>query len=254
VFSVLSSLIVMSNSSESNFSTSSFSSHPKPIAIKPATAHTATVIFLHGLGDSGAGWYDGMKIVQELENQHIKFILPSASTQRVTLNGGMMMPSWYDIKSLDRNSKDREDVKGVDEAKLYVQHLVENEEKSGIPTDRIIVGGFSQGASIALDFSYHYTKKLAGALCLSGYIPVNQRFASLVNKANINTPALVCHGTDDELIPIVVADMAVKLLKDVGISVEMNKYPGLPHSASDEELMDVAQWIHKQLPPNPSKI
>ena len=70
------------------------------IVIQPSKPHTATVLFLHGLGDTGYGWQDAFEAIKHLL-PYTKFILPSAPMQPVTLNMGMTMPSWFDIRSLN---------------------------------------------------------------------------------------------------------------------------------------------------------
>ena len=60
----------------------------------------------------------------------------------MTINGGMRMRAWYDIKSLDFES--RADLEGVKESAAQVEALIEAQIESGIPSERIVLAGFSQ--------------------------------------------------------------------------------------------------------------
>jgi lysophospholipase I len=71
-----------------------------PLVFPATAAHTATVIFLHGLGDTGHGWefaVENWRRRQRLDE--VKFILPHAPRIPITVNRGMRMPGWYDIVS-----------------------------------------------------------------------------------------------------------------------------------------------------------
>ena len=124
----------------------------KTYTIDPMEDHTASIIFFHGLGDSGAGWLDAMEMLAPAL-PFAKFILPTAPIMPVTLNFGMSMPAWYDIISLNREGK--VDEKGILTSKLVVDEFVEKEIANGIPANRIVVGGFSQGGAISL-FGYFF--------------------------------------------------------------------------------------------------
>ena len=132
---------------------------PKPIANK------ATVIFLHGLGDSGAGWADAAEMWQQ-SLPHIKFILPHAPVMPITLNGGMPMPGWHDIQSLD--SIDAENFKGLEGTIGSISGIIDDEIKAGTEAERIVLGGFSQGAATAVMTGFQFHKKLAGVVGMSG--------------------------------------------------------------------------------------
>jgi predicted esterase len=139
--------------------------------------HTATIFFLHGLGDCGESW---MPVGQMFAAAHpnIKWVFPDAPIQAVTLNSGMRMPAWYDIKSLE--SKEHQDEQGLYKTVKSVENLVNLEIAAGIPSDRIIVGGFSQGAAVALLTSVMSTIKLGGIIGLSGYLPLDHMVDSVL--------------------------------------------------------------------------
>ena len=138
------------------------------VEINPSTTPDACVIWLHGLGDSGHGF---APIVPELklpESMAVKFLFPHAPERPVTINGGMRMRAWYDIKSLDFES--RADLEGVKESAAQVEALIEAQIESGIPSGRIVLAGFSQGGVIALHLAPRYANKFAGVIALSTYM------------------------------------------------------------------------------------
>ena len=117
----------------------------------------------------------------------------------VTLNGGFPMPSWFDLYSLD--STGRVDEHGIERAKTLVHELINNEEKAGIPSNRILLGGFSQGGALALYSGLTYSKPLAGILALSCWLPLHEKL-SWAGSPNVNTPVLQCHGDADHIVRI----------------------------------------------------
>lgn len=213
--------------------------------VKPKAAHTATMIFLHGLGDSGHGWRDACEYWAR-SAPHVKFVCPHAAPAPVTLNGGMRMPSWHDIKSLEKI--DAEDYKGLPESRQLIEALLEREIEAGIPSDRIVVGGFSQGAAMSSVTTYQFSKKLAGMVALSGYLPFNGQFKTVIAAANAQTPALVCHGTADGVVNFKAGVNLYETLRDAGVPVEMKTYKGMGHSACQEELADVGAFLAKVIP------
>jgi predicted esterase len=142
-----------------------------PVITVPSVAkHTATVIFLHGLGDSGAGWSDVGKMFNRT-HPHIKWIFPHAPAIKITVNGGMKMPGWYDIVSLDRIEA-KQDKLGLSNSRDQINELLEHEISLGIPSSKIVLGGFSQGAAMSLLTGLSCQWKLGGIVALSGYLPL----------------------------------------------------------------------------------
>eukprot|EP00128_Syssomonas_multiformis_P018896 Colp12_sorted_trinity150504_noHs@8482 len=214
-----------------------------PEVVGPSSKHSATVIFLHGLGDSGRGWSPVCRMIAE---PHIKYICPHAPTAAVTLNMGMRMPSWYDIKGLNANAP--EDMIGVTQSSTYVKTLIEEEIKAGIPAERIIVGGFSQGGAVALYTGFTSERKLGGIIALSTYMPLRQSFQELP-ATNKDTPVLMCHGDDDQVVAYSWGKLSAELLLKLGSKLTFKTYPDLQHGADPEELKDIKKFIAERLPP-----
>ncbi|KAM9959488.1 hypothetical protein ACTFIR_000565 [Dictyostelium discoideum] len=213
---------------------------------KEITTHSATVIFSHGLGDSGAGWIDVMEEIQSRNNGHIRFICPNAPVQAVTLNGGFKMPSWYDIKSL--SSRGDEDPAQVDESKNIIETIIKHEmEEEKIPAERIIIGGFSQGAALSLYTFYSQTEtKLGGCIALSGYLPLATKFVAI--SLNKEQPLLMIHGDCDQVVRHQWGKLSFDHLKTQGINGEFITLQGLGHHSSPEEIDSMTKFISKTLP------
>ena len=215
------------------------------VSIKPTTKHTASVIFLHGLGDSGHGWREvGQLLGPALP--HIKWIFPHSPERSITVNGGARMPGWYDIISLER-IVGQEDEVGMLESKSLIQELIDAELDLGIPNTRIIVGGFSQGAAMSLLTGLGSKIKLGGLAVLSGYLPLGPKLASWQESANKETPIFMAHGSAD---PVVLysngKDSADRLIKS-GYQVDFKTYSGMGHSSCNEELSDLVSFLKNRL-------
>lgn len=213
-----------------------------PVVIAATEKHTATLIFLHGLGDTGHGWASA---IGEIRQPFIKVICPTANTIPVTLNAGFRMPSWFDLLTLD--SSGPEDTDGIKNACKLIHSMVDNEVKAGIPPNRILLGGFSQGGALALYSALTYPQKLAGVVCLSCWLPLHKTFPDSL-KAPSDLPVLQCHGDFDAVVPYKWGQMTASLLKVFLNTTEFKTYKGLSHSSSDAEFQDVKKFVEKVLP------
>ncbi|BFZ58556.1 hypothetical protein PYCC9005_005619 [Savitreella phatthalungensis] len=213
-----------------------------PLVIPARAAHTVSVIFVHGLGDSGHGWsfFPELAAAQNRLAQ-VKWILPNAPIQPVTLNGGVPMPSWYDILSLDRINA-REDETGMLASVSYLHGLVDKEVDDG---KKVVVAGFSQGSAMSLLAGLTYKRPLAGIVGLSGYLPLRQKAFGLRADANKNTPIWMGHGTADPVVNFEYGKQSADLLKENGHSVDFNAYRGLGHSADPKEIGELMSFIEK---------
>ena len=143
-----------------------------PVVLKARAIHTATMIFLHGLGDTGHGWAG---ILNTIRPDYLKIVCPTAPSIPVSLNNGFVMPAWYDIKDISSdNSAIREDMQGVENSTKVLQALIDIEAReltNAGGKSRLMIGGFSQGGAIALNAILRSKDKLAGCAALSTYIP-----------------------------------------------------------------------------------
>lgn len=214
------------------------------LVINPSSAHSATVIFLHGLGDSGHGWAPVMRILAKAL-PFVKFILPHAPQQPVSLNGGMRMPSWYDIYSLDEFDG-REDEVGLVKSKKEINDIIESEVKSGLPESRIVLGGFSQGGVVSIFSALTGTYNLAGLISLSAYLPIRKSFASHMNPALKSLPIFMGHGTADYVVQYKWGKDSYGWLKGSGCTnVTFKSYENMQHSCNDFEIEDVREFLER---------
>jgi len=139
----------------------------RPVILKPRIKQTASMIFLHGLGDTGHGWAG---LLNTIRPDHLKVICPTAPVIPITLNLGFRMPAWFDIESLE-NLEEEPDIAGLQRSAQLVYKHIEGEIRFGIPSDKIIIGGFSQGAALALYCAMHFPKPLGGCVALSTFLP-----------------------------------------------------------------------------------
>uniref|UniRef100_A0A1B6GVW1 palmitoyl-protein hydrolase n=1 Tax=Cuerna arida TaxID=1464854 RepID=A0A1B6GVW1_9HEMI len=214
-----------------------------PVVIAATAKQTATLIFLHGLGDTGHGWASA---ITEIRQPYMKVICPTAPTMPVTLNNGFRMPSWFDLKSLEASGP--EDEAGIKKAAESIHAMIEAEEKDGIPSHRIVLGGFSQGGALALYSALTFPKKLAGVMALSCWLPLHKSFPAALNAANKETPIFQCHGDCDPIVPYKWGQLTASILKTLVKSTEFRSYRGMMHSSSEEELQDLKSFVEKILP------
>lgn len=214
------------------------------IQIESAPNPTVAVIWMHGLGADGN---DFVPIVRELDLKGcppIRFVFPHAPTMPVTINNGYVMRAWYDILGTDLVK--REDETGLRKSQAAIEQLIAQEKARGIPASRIILAGFSQGCAMTLQTGLRHPEKLAGLLCLSGYVPLNASLAGERDPANQDTPIFMAHGRGDQVIPINRAEQSRDLLKSLGYQVEWHEYM-MQHSVCIEEIDEISTWLKRVL-------
>ncbi len=215
------------------------------IELESAPHPTSAVVWLHGLGADGN---DFASIVPQLNLQGcapIRFIFPHAPSMPVTINGGYVMPAWYDI--LGANLVDRQDDRGIQKSEWAINALIEHEVSRGIPYERIVLAGFSQGCAMALHTALRLPHRLAGVMALSGYLPLADRFPSERHAANAHTPIFMAHGTQDPVVVIQRGEESRDALAKLGHPVQWHTYP-MPHSVHPQEIDDIAVFLKQVLP------
>jgi phospholipase/carboxylesterase len=217
------------------------------IEIETGDKPAAAVIWMHGLGADGN---DFVPIVHELDLSGapaIRFVFPHAPMQPVSINNGYVMRAWYDVKWGDLEGRSKEaDEKGVRASQTAIEALIERETARGIAAENIVLAGFSQGGAIALQTGLRYSKKIAGVMALSTYLPLAESLANEAAQANRSTPIFMAHGTEDGVIPFEMATRSRDALVQHGYAVEWREYP-MAHSVALEEIGDIAQWLEKVL-------
>lgn len=196
-----------------------------------------SVIWLHGLGADGN---DFAPVVKMLDLPMLRFILPHAPYRKVTINNGYEMRAWYDLFGLTADS--REDEAGITKTQATIEQLIQHELDKGIPSNKIVIAGFSQGGALALHTALRYQKPLAGVIALSTYLPLKSTFATQKSQQNQQTPIFMAHGTDDEVISIETSRLSLSVLQTEQYAVAWHEYP-MAHSVSMEEIDDIRTFL-----------
>ena len=214
------------------------------LEVETAPSPRAAVIWMHGLGADGYDFVDVPPALRLPESLAVRFVFPHAPMQPVTINGGMVMRAWYDIRP-DAGAR-REDEPGLRQSQRQVEALIAREKARGVPAARIVLAGFSQGGAMALQTGLRHPERLAGIMALSCYLPLADRVAAEASAANRDVPIFLAHGTHDPLIPLTRARRALESLTGLGYAVEWHEYP-MPHSVCDAEIRDIGAWLARIL-------
>jgi phospholipase/carboxylesterase len=212
------------------------------IEIQPDSPADAAVVWLHGLGADGN---DFVPVIRELNlpaTMAVRFVFPNAPSIPITINGGYVMPAWYDIVAMDID-------RTVDRAQLIesaeqVRRMIDREVERGIASERIVLAGFSQGGAVAYQTALTHMFPLAGLLCLSTYFATAD--AITPNRANRQLPIKVCHGTLDPMVPVELGKRACRQLADMGYAVDYSEYP-MQHEVCAAEIADISRWLQQVL-------
>lgn len=210
------------------------------LVIEPERAHRSTIIWLHGLGADG---HDFAPVTAELQlpaELGVRFILPHAPRRPVTVNGGFVMPAWYDIAHTDIGRTP--DAQGIVESRQAIEALIDQELAKGIEPDQLIVAGFSQGGVMAIELISHLQDKLGGAIALSCYLGR----PDAVPAATRTLPVFLAHGTEDDIVPFTLGQQARHTLIGQGYEVDWHEYR-MPHSVCLEEIAAIRDWLLQRL-------
>jgi phospholipase/carboxylesterase len=169
-----------------------------------------------------------------------RFVFPHAPVRPVTINGGMRMRAWYDIRGMEV-SRDQ-DEEGIEHSAALVRALIQRENERGIPCSRLVLAGFSQGGAIATHVAMRHPQRLAGLLALSTYLLFPDRLASERGAANAGLPVFIGHGSLDPMVPLAMGQALADTLQALALPVTWRQYP-VPHSVSQEEIADVGEWL-----------
>jgi phospholipase/carboxylesterase len=210
------------------------------VEINPGGEVRGTLFWLHGLGADG---HDFESLIPELdivERLGIRVVLPHAPKRPVTINGGTVMRAWYDIASMDFGAQ--QDSAGIRQSEQSLRQLIAGEEQRGVPANRIVLAGYSQGGAIVLHTGLRSDKPLAGILALSCYLPLADSLAGQASSENQTTPIMIVHGLQDPVVPIMLAEASRDALLSAGYPVEWHSY-AMSHAVCPEEIRDIAGWL-----------
>ncbi|MCJ8297667.1 MAG: dienelactone hydrolase family protein [Pseudomonadales bacterium] len=202
----------------------------------------AAVIWLHGLGADGSDFVDAVPYLNLPDSIKIRFVFPSAPVRAVTINNGLEMRSWYDIKAMlpKRVTDEQQLQESVQQVSLLVAGLVEE----GISASRIILVGFSQGGAVAYELALTSGLQISGVSAMSTYMP--RELTALRCTAELGLKILAIHGDRDDVVPCSLGESAVAALQQQGFTVQWHTYP-MAHEVSLPSLTLLGDWIAQQL-------
>ncbi|KAL7421266.1 hypothetical protein Q5752_004151 [Cryptotrichosporon argae] len=231
----------------------------KHLKVNATGRHTATVIFLHGLGDSGHGWLPVAKMLYP-SLPHVKWVLPHAPAIPITVNNGYRMPGWFDIASFEALTAPS----AAQAAELLatvdaVDALVQAEVDAGVPEHRIVLGGFSQGGAVSILSALVKKRRYAGVVALSTWVPMSEKVHEHLVDTAKDTPVFWGHGKDDDVVQYQYGVRSIEFLKKLGFpavpageafrrpGLRFESYDALAHSSSPRELEDLRAWLVEAL-------
>ena len=215
------------------------------IEVETGPRPTATVIWLHGLGDDGHGWSEVVPALALPAALPVRFLFPHAPAMPVTINNGFVMRAWYDIRDADLHA--RADISGVRRSQALLETMIAHERARGIAAARIVLAGFSQGGAIALYAGLRHRERLAGIVGLSTYLIDAPGLTAEAAAANRDVPILMAHGTFDPVVRLAWAEQSRDALAAAGWGVEWHAYP-MEHAAVPEEIAAVSALLRRVLP------
>jgi phospholipase/carboxylesterase len=214
------------------------------IAFETGARPEYSIIWLHGLGADGA---DFVPLAEEMTLPvAVRYLFPHAPKQPVTINGGFIMRSWYDIVATDIGSA--QDAAGIRASQAEIEKLIAQERARGIPAQHIFLAGFSQGGAVALHTGLRHGECLGGILALSTYLPLADTLGTEASSSNRDTPIFMAHGRSDPIVPYVLGKSSKEQLQQQGYRLDWHEY-AMPHSVCEQEVRDIEAWLTRQLAP-----
>jgi len=217
---------------------------PETVELSTAPNPDFTVIWLHGLGADGHDFEPVVPLLGLPGDAAVRFVFPHAPVRPVTLNGGMPMRAWYDIKSLSA-SRDQDEA-GIAASAALVEALMARETERGIPPSRQVLAGFSQGGAVALHVALRHPDRLAGLIALSTYLLFPERLEAEGSGANRDLPVFFAHGTQDPVVALDYGRRSAQHLEALGYPVDWREY-AMPHAVNPEELVDIGRFLAARL-------
>ncbi len=213
------------------------------LEVEPNQSATASVIWLHGLGADAQDFYSVPPQLGLPESFAVRWVFPNAPRIPVTINMGAIMRAWYDVRGFDARHQDEV---GVRRSADGISELIDREQTRGVPSHRVVLAGFSQGGAMSLFVGLRRRQRLAGIICLSGYLVLDKTLTVEASSTSRKLPIFQAHGTEDPVVPHALGRRSFDLLAAEGFLGEWHTYP-MGHSVCLEELQDIGRWITRVL-------
>jgi phospholipase/carboxylesterase len=212
------------------------------VEVEPSGGAERTIIWLHGLGADGRDFEPIVPYLNLPEELGVRFVFPHAPQRAVTINMGLIMRAWYDVRSPQLNSDP--DLEGVRGAAGHLRTLIARENERGVAPGRIILAGFSQGGVVALHTALRYPESFAGIMALSCYLIDEASLEKERTEANDAVPIFQAHGSEDPMVPMQRGIEARDRLLGLGYTVEWRTYP-MGHEVHPQEIQDIGAWLRR---------
>lgn len=212
------------------------------VEIETGNAVSASVIWLHGLGANGHDFEDVVPALRLPQTLGVRFVFPHAPSIPVTINNGYVMPAWYDIleMSIDRKVDDVQLRQSAEQVRLLIQREIER----GVPSERIVLAGFSQGGAVAYEAALSHDQPLGGLMAMSTYLATQDSIKRHENNQSL--PIFIMHGTQDPVVPFALGERARDALTTWQYDVSFRDYR-MDHSVCIEQIRDISTWLQKVL-------
>lgn len=211
---------------------------PPPLVIEPKGTAKSAVIWMHGLG-ADAHDFEGIVPLLPTEVCATRMIFPNAPKRPVTINGGYVMPAWYDISDTALRNADEA---GIAQSTAAIEQLIDEQIALGIASHKIVIAGFSQGGAMALHAGLRYGKPLAGIMALSCYVLEREKHSQQRHLNNLQTPIWMAHGSQDMVVPYTLGESSAKFLEAAGHTITFVSYP-MAHEVSMPEITALSNWL-----------
>ncbi len=220
---------------------------------EPSQKAQAAVIWMHGLGATANDFEDVPPHLGLPADLPVRYVFPQAPSQPVTVNGGYVMPSWYDIKELGGWEREEafsagqgQDEVGMRASEAKIRALIKRELERGVAAENIVLAGFSQGGALALHTGLRYEKRLAGIMVLSAGLMFAAKLTQEAADENRRTPIFIAHGTFDPVVSVLVGKKTRHHLEGLGYDVEWHEY-AMQHNVALEEIQDIGRFLGRVL-------
>ena len=213
--------------------------HLETLDVEPAGPAGAAVIWMHGLGADAHDFYAVPSQLGLPADLRVRFVFPNAPRIPVTINGGLIMRAWYDVYGFDARDQDERRIR---QSTGWIDELVAREVERGVPANRVVLAGFSQGGAMALFGGLRHPEALAGLMCLSAYLPLPDTLDAEASAANRALPIFQAHGTADPMVPAALGRGSRDRLVEAGYAVDYHEYP-MAHEVCFDEVRDIGDWL-----------
>ena len=217
--------------------------HLETLEIDPDRPATGSVIWMHGLGADASDFYSVVPELGLAAETAVRFVFPNAPRIPVTINMGMIMRAWYDVTGFERGDQDEPRIR---QSATWINEVVAREVDRGIAPGRIVLAGFSQGGAMALFAGLRQPEPIAGVICLSGYLLLDEELEPIDQAGGPKPPIFQAHGTGDPLVPYTTGLRSRDLLTGAGYGVEWHEYP-MGHQVCLQEIRDIGVWLTRVL-------